>query len=804
MYEAKEFANGSYPPIRTKDPKKKDYNYYLHNAYHIYSTFYQGGAYVAYSATQKYQELRGFANGQQDETFYKRYLSKQEYGDDLIVDPVMGYVGNRKKPKGFMRPLWDILSPAPKILASMVGTLTKTQTDISADPIDTISKDTQEDAKLDLWVTSQHLDTFEDAHRQIGIDMPKPDFMPETSDELELYADMGGFKPAFARVMEKLILHTMDISVWPEIENKLYRDAITLGVCGVKEYYDPEQGKYRLRVCDPARSGIQYSEFNDCRTSEWAYEFRDETISRLVQYFPDRDQEYFQKLAFMYCGYMGNPSQSDFKNYNSVDTNGFMKYDFFKVPVMDYYWMDDEGEQQVVRKGRRNTVVYPADYSEHIHETDGKTARFTTKRYCYGATWIIGTSDIYNWGKTYDNAGESRIPFHFYVWSGKSIIQQLIPLFHNFQVLWLKYLNALAMAVNSGYWVSADMLANIATGGDKGNGETEKEIALRRFLDTGIGFYSRINAAGTQNLQDMPIHEFRGGMGQIFLDIMAAFQFNTQMIESITGVNPIVLGATPNPNAPVGTTQMAVSAVSSVLKPLIDGFMNVKLNMARNVCRLIHICVHEYPFSREQYAKVVGDFDMQVLLAANRDSTEYGIRLDIRPGELEKQKMIEMIQQASATDRDGNVGGLTGMEGLLLIRRLESGIPMAQVEMEFEYRRRKNIRQAQQAAAANAEQQSQLAQNTALQAAKLADEQAARQHERDMALQQLKNEGMLAVTQLQEGLRHQKEAEVQQLKVEAEKYVADTKKIAQQNSDYVKADTARSVAAMKKPAEQAA
>lgn len=802
MYESPEFLKGNYPPIRTPDKNKKNHEYYLHNCYHVYSTFYRGGAFIPYSSTKKFLELRSFAQGMQPEDFYKRYLAKQEMQDDPIMDPAMGYVGNRRKPKGFLRPIWDILSPMPKIVNSMVGTLTKTQTDIYADPIDTISKSKQEDAKLELWVKSQHIDTLKQAHAAIGIEMPEPEFVPETPDELELYESLGGFKPAYARVMEKLILHTMDISDWVEVENKLYRDAITLGVFGVKEYYEPEIGKYKIRVCDPARSGIQYSEFNNCRTSEWAYEFRDETITKLIQEFPDKDQEYFQKLAFMYCGYMGNPAQADFQKYKGVDSSGFMKYDFFKVPVLDCYWMDNEGGQQVVQKGNRRTKVYDADYSEKINQTDGKKSRFTMRRYCYGATWVIGTNEIYNWGKCNDQSGESRIPFHFYVFDGKSTVEQVIPLIHNFQILWLKYLNALALAVNSGYWVNADMLANIATGGDTGSGENDKEIALRRFLDTGLGFYSRVNATGTQNLQDMPMSEFRGGMGQIFTDIMAAFQFNTAMFESITGINPIVLGGTPNPNAPVGTTQMSVAAVASVFKPLLDGFMNVKLGMAKNVCRLIHICSHAYKFSREQYALVVGDFDMEVLLAADRDNTDYAIRLQVRPGDLEKQAMIQMIQASSQNDRDGNSGGLSGMEGIMLIRRLESGIPMAQIELEFEWRKRKNIKEAQEAAAANSQSNTEQQMAMAQQAAQMQEQIAQAQHARDMELQQLKNQGMLAVTQLQEGMRQQKESDVQALKAEAEKYTADTKAISQRNTDFVKAETAKELEAMKSAKQQ--
>jgi hypothetical protein len=86
MYEDSKYLDGNYPPIRTPDPNKKKYEYYLKNAIHIYSTYYRGGGAVPYSAAMKFAELRSFAQGTQPEDFYKRYLSKQEVGDDVILD----------------------------------------------------------------------------------------------------------------------------------------------------------------------------------------------------------------------------------------------------------------------------------------------------------------------------------------------------------------------------------------------------------------------------------------------------------------------------------------------------------------------------------------------------------------------------------------------------------------------------------------------------------------------------------------------------------------------------------------------
>lgn len=755
MYEDQTYIGEYIPPLRTADPQKKTYNYFLRNCQNIYGTYINNGAALPYASFSEFKSLRQFANGDQPEDFYKKYFSRQEIQDDPVIDSTLGYIGRRGKPKGFMKPLWEVMSPAPKIITSIIGKLTKTQTDVSCDAIDNVSKSLERDAKIELWGTAENLDYFRQAHAAAGIKMDEPDFIPEDIDELQLYEDLGGFKPAFTRCMEKLIKHTTDISAFEEIESAMYKDYLTYNVMGCVERYDPETGKYRVEHVDPENAGCQWSRYQDCRDIEWAYEFLDVNITKLRQYFPDEPDDSFTQLAEKFCGYAGNPHSSKFPQYTGQTEEGFRKYDFFKVPVVHAVWIDDDGKRQVIQKTKYRETMYETDISEVVKDTEGRTSRVKLKRYCFEAYWIVGTNKIYQWGKCHDNAGDVRLPFHFYVGNGKSIIKQLIPLFHNFQVLWIKYLNCLALAINSGYFINVDMLMNIGAGGDEGKGdkgESDREIAFRRLLDTGIGFFSQVSPTGTQ-MNTTPVFEFKGGMGQMFQDVIAGFQFNMSMVESITGVNPITLGSTPNPNAPVGTTEMAVASVSNILKPILDSFLSVKKQMARNVCRLIHNSCWAYEFSRKAYERVIGEFDMQVLMAADRDSTEYAINLTIRPNDAEKQAMIQQIQQAMALDRDGNSSGLTGLEGIILIRRIEAGIPMAQIELEFENRRRRNIQQAAEAKSKNMQEQADLNDRNTQVAAKVQEEQKKADHDRAMELQKLKNAGVVQNTALQEGIR---------------------------------------------------
>jgi hypothetical protein len=301
--EVKKYKDGDYSPVRNPDPKAKTEQYYLANMEYMYSTFYKGGCAIPYDKTKMFPELRLFAEGMQDESFYKRYMSAhKDQQDEFIVDATIGIVGTKKKPKGFMKLFWEVVSTAPELVNAMVGRVTSIKTDISLDPLDGVSKSIKEDAKIDLIARRDNQDFLAGLHQQLGMKMETPDFMPESNDEMEIYDALGGFKPNWTKLMEVLLKHTTDLSDFTEIETMLYKDAIALGVMGIEDVYNPETGKYEITYIDPEFAGCQYSRYPDCRDSEWAYSFTDVPITTLRQWFPDEEEEYWQGVAMEYRG----------------------------------------------------------------------------------------------------------------------------------------------------------------------------------------------------------------------------------------------------------------------------------------------------------------------------------------------------------------------------------------------------------------------------------------------------------------------------------------------------------------------
>jgi hypothetical protein len=708
MFELPDYKTNGVGFIRTADPDAKTYDYFLKNCQAQYTVFFQGRGYIPYDRSLKFAQLRLFSQGNQPEDFYKKYLSPAEQGEQITMDSTMGAILNDPKrldgPKGFMNVLWDVMSTAPRIMAGLIGTLTRYGTEMSADPIDEHSRSLVEEEKLRLKMKVDNHQFYKAFHKELDIPYQPPDMMPENDEELAVYEDAGKFKPYFATVMEKLFKHTMDISNWEEIEKKLYRDALNCGVIGVIEDYDPEDGKWKPYYVDPATSGRQWSKYADGRDATYGWDFYDENISTVRQYLREQFKELtaadFEKqvmctIAKSFCGYNGNPTVDYWESYNKIDAWGNWRYDSFKVNIMRNRWIDNQGRQDVYFKndyGHEKT--YEIAWAKIEKSKNGKVYQFTEKRMLFEANWVVGTKYLTKWGPAPDQNKPSKrdvsLPYHFYTFEGKSPTEQLVPVYHNFQQLWIKYLNCINSAVNDGYNINIDYLMNIAMSSQ--DDETAKKdgidyTSVKRFLETGLNYYSEINPTGVKNINSRPIDRIPGGMGNMFKDLIMAFDFNLKLVEMLTGINPIMLGGTPSNEAPVATTQMSVEAVSNILKPLVDGYLSVKKNMAVNMVRYIQLSIKYNAFSRKSYAKFLGELDIAVMQEAEEGSVEYAINFTPRATDAEKKAFIDALNKSI------QAGQLDPFDEVLFMSRLSANVPIKQVLLEMKYRQREWIKQ---------------------------------------------------------------------------------------------------------------
>jgi hypothetical protein len=762
------YNSDEYQHIRTLNPASKDEAYFLKNAEAIYSAYLRGATGVSYAEAYDYETLRLFGDGRQSEERYKKYFTREELPSPESPATLSGVLNSQShegKRKGYFNVLWDVVSPSSKIVNTLIGNFLSYEYDVSADPVDAYSKNFIEDEKIRLWVEKENIEYFKMLYQQIGLQYKAPEFVPETVEELELYEMNGGFKPAYAKAMELVIKHSMDISYWrDEVKKQLYKDIINLGLFCVRDYYCKVDNKIKARYVDPEYLVLQYSRHPDFRDIEFAGEFYDVSITELLAEGFSREQ--LEGVANEYSGYKGNPTAEKWGIYNTQVEANIYGYDFYKVCVFDCEWVDSDAKTTLIHKNRfGKETMTEVEYGYSKRLTPNQRLVNTQQRFRYCTKWIVGSKLIYDHKKDTDQTRPNKksvsLTFHPYKLGTKSITRQLIPLYDNFQIFWIKYQNAIAMAVNSGYAINVDSLANIKSV----KGKDAREEGIKRFLESGFFFYKENNPQGMRNTIMRPIEQLPGGIGQIFTDIIAGFQFNARMIEDITGINPVALGATPNPSAPVGTTEIAVRSMTTTLKPLLSAYLYVKQATAQNICRWVQVGVRYNRLMRESYASAIGDFNIQLLAEAEGDNVLYGVNLVARPTDVEKKELYESAKISLMNGREGKPG-IDESDFFAIVRIIEGGGSLLFGETVLHNRIRKAREEFQrsqmnmQAMNAEIQQKAQEAARNAVLAEKKIDH--------DYKLQEMGVEHQYHMKEIraQEGIRTMKEVGVARIKGE--------------------------------------
>lgn len=707
------YTKDSYTYPHTNNPQKKGKKYCIAMAEAIYSSHLRNRTGIFYSEQADFSRLRAYGNGEQPPEYYKEFFSGEQEGETPVEATVTDTDGTggwthtpSGKRKGYMNVLWDVVSTAPKIKSTLLQYFEKAEFDVVVDAIDEFSNTEKEKEKWTSWFISQNKNFVSRYVQRGNIPMQEPELLPGTLEQLELFEERGGFKPVYAKVMEMLVSHTQKMSDWEEIKRELYADAIDIGYFGIKDYYDEEDGFVKTRYVDPACAVVQYSKYPDFRDSEYAGEYVTYTISELRERgFSEKE---LQSIASFYSDYEGNPPHSDWQMYAVQNDAGGYLYDFYKVCVLDVEWVDMDSQKDIVRINRfgKQRVIKNVDLDKEIKENEKQQVRVIDKRMVYGIKWIVGTEYAFDYGKVYDilrpQKSKVSLTYHFYRLSFKSFTRQLIPIYDNLMILWVKYQNAIAQAANQGYAINYDAIANMSLGGQKNE---EKEI-LRRFLETGILIFKETNAMKNRNIMNKPVHELPGGMGQIFQEIQQGFRFNIELTENLTGLSPLTLGGTPDPKAPVKTSEMSLIATNNNLRSLMSGYLNIKQRMARNCVNWIQIKVKQGGDIVESYQRIIGKEDVQILKIAEQKHVMYGTHLMARPSDAEKSDILESAKISLQNNRDGKPG-INESDYFAILHILNSGTSYRLAEMILHDRITKARQEADKLAKENMELQHQ-------------------------------------------------------------------------------------------------
>ena len=667
------YGTGSYPfPKDQIDPKDKNEEWGKKWCEAMYARWKSGRTAIPYSQVAEIQLLRALADGKQSPLKYQKILlDDSEDGSDLT---------------GYMNISWEVYSVMPKFLRVVEGMMEQTDHQVVATAVDPTSTDEKEDAKLDMEYRMKFKEAVQYIEQGLGVDRSN-EYVPETMEELNLYEGAGGFKLAKEIEIEQGLDYTFYISGWKEVKKKIIRDLCVINCAGTKDYVDPYTSKVRIRYVDPAVYVGQYSKHWDHKNAEYGGEIMQVLISDIRKQNPEIPESVLLELARDYSGVGGNVVLNEYV-YNEQTQIG--NYDGFLVDVLDAEWMSVDSKYMTTRTTRYGSKLLYEEKWGKVHDSDNKKTNKYDIKVVYKCKWIIGTDYTYDFGLQYDvprpGKKEVELSYHLYKLPYRSLVSLSENHLDQMALAFYKLQNAIAMASPPGIAIEFTSISNMNLGG----GKLKPLELLKIKTQTGNLIWKATTHTGTPNTAtSRPIQELQGGIGNQLNEFITIFEFNTNAIRELTGINKIADASTPNPEQSVGGSEIAMAATNNALRPIYSAYLNLKERTAKNVSLRLQLLIKHNKEAYKGYMPVIGRIGVQVIsVGADVVDADYYIKYEAKPTDKRKEDIKQAAIQAMNPDRDGIIG-IELSDFLMIERLLESG-NLKYAEAYLNYKSKKN------------------------------------------------------------------------------------------------------------------
>jgi hypothetical protein len=744
-----------FPSAQVPPEVKLTKDYAIRYSEAIYSTYVGDKAGFPYSLLAFYNEIRNYADGKQDSDKYETILNPDgSWGSNgtPVGSSVDGKWPKNDRRKGTNNLNKEILSLGPRIMQAILGAFADVDYNLTAETIDPDSGYEQEMKKSQLYAESQNLDAINMFKQNAGIPIDSGTKYPKDLDELQLMQDLGEFKTGISKALEKLLKHTYDISDWTETVRKLIRDLVCFNAICTHDYYDTEECKWKTEYEDVTRVIAQYSDKRDYSDSGFFGVIREKRISEIRHKLEDEgySEEQIGQLAQNWSGKLGNPLQSRWTDFYQKDTYGNWLYDSYVCLVLETEWIDNDMEFRTVNTSKRGIrTVYEQEWGR-MRDTEHNKTRITTIKRKYEAKWVIGTDVVYEHGLSPSQARDKSnkrplMSFHVYAGTEKSIMQRLVPIFDNFQISWLKLQNAIVESWGEILLPDLAVLDRIVIGGEKWSVDKLLSNAKR----THVLPYRSLPISGKYPGGNVkPIDIIPSTIINRIEEARSLFENAINMIEIVTGINPIALGSQPTSGEGKGVTEMALANTTKILRPVIDSIFQIKEDSAEFLSESIRLAIRNDKDCRDAYTRVVGKNDVDALRNSKYEARELGIKLVPKPTSEELRSLYEDIRVASMGGKNGQP--LIRFDTMLYIKeKLMNGANLTDIRLYLSNSINKEIdrqeKERQQGIQAQGQQNVQLEQSKAQSEAQKSEIDTRSEaillgikHENEMDLEQLK------------------------------------------------------------------
>lgn len=707
VYQEKSYSAGiaAQKPLHEIDPKLKNGSWVADNLKYFYYQYLGGHCAFTPEDAIKLDLYRLYAAGKQPNGMYKESLTYENTKgskQDAVSDR-----------KAYHNINWNsLMSPMPKYMRKIEGMFLKQDHAITATAtnekarIDRFEKQAQKYVGVRLSELKQKINAL------MGVSELSADtqgFMERDMEEIQILANSSEFKLPYETAGEMVVEQTIKISNFSHIKRKLIRDLVCISVVGLREVV--EENKVIWKYVDPINTIIPFSSenhFNDidyfCEQEYWKIsDLRKKDIFNSDGKNAELNEKKLREIAQSFHKYNhGEKRAFSFYDKYYSDTNTY-GYDDYVVPVLygafksvdteyKYTFKDPAGDERIApgKWGiiRDNTTVNPIEKVYH-------------------GRWIINFEYHFDCGiLNYiprDSSGKVTLPAHFVKLDGSSIMENAIPILDQYALLGYRFQNAWAAAVPTQFKYDFSALDNIAS--LSGGKLTQFDIIHMHRHGAGVPYRSKPLDSDINYPMSAGIERLEGGMGATVLnEFMTTEAMLDGKLISVTGIPAI---ETAGERTPVAVARMAVAAMSDVLKPLYDIYIEDKEKAAYNTVYRVQIMLKHSKEAYKFYSDSIGKHYAEYLKIAYTDEPMImGIAFEALASEEMKQATI----QAATTALQGGKNGvplLRMSEYIYLVRHINTPSGLKSFELLLRHREILDDQQAQARAEANQQAQSQ-------------------------------------------------------------------------------------------------
>jgi len=639
-----------------------------------------------------FETNRDYANGTQDTSIYKQILNS--------LDPNNG--------DGTLLNLdWSPVPIVPKFVKIVVNNILsrKPYPNLTAiDPLSQSEKEKERAKKLFQVENKQMIEDLNTLGAEIGV---KPEDVPETSEEAEIFMDTN-IKTAAEIAAQVGTNITLE---WNDFDQRVYRRAVNdLVACGmgvIKRNNDPNYGIAEEYI-DPAFFFHSYTEDPTFSDLIYAGHVKKISISELKRIARDEfsEEEYAKIAQKVKNKYQNRADKLSYKYYDETLDRTTYGYDEFIVEVMDFEFLSTDDmmfEEKSSKFGNTGFYYKGMEYTppkESVYDRKPSNMSIQT---VFGGSYVVGCDYMFGYGqkanvpKNVHDLTKARLSYSVVATNlrrmmPKSLVGSVIGFADQLQLSHLKLQQAIAKAKPDGLIVDIEGLENVQLG--KG-GELQPLDIQDIYEQTGVFYYRSKNPEG--GFQNPPVRSLDNSIRNIN-ELIGIYNHNLRLIRDTTGINEVMDGTSPKGEQLVGVRQQAIAAGNNAIYDI----TNSAIYLYSRVCEDIVKCLQILPKGSvifKAYERAIGKSNMKVLSSfGDLPMYNFGVKVQTEMDETEKSYLEQNIQIALSQKE-------IDLEDAMAVRQLKD---VDQAERLLIIRRKKRMALNQQMAQQNSQMQGQM------------------------------------------------------------------------------------------------